>query len=91
VSQEGPARGLRSESLTGPRHELVEALRPTDKNPVGLPATLEMKSTDGKNERFTIAADDAHATHGAAIFAIATDWILPKGFRARSRGLSRFT
>ena len=31
----------------------------TDKTPVGLPATLEMKSTDGKKEKFAIAADDA--------------------------------
>jgi hypothetical protein len=30
----------------------------TDKTPVGLPATLEMKSTDGKKESFAIAADD---------------------------------
>ena len=26
---------------------------------MGLPATLEMKSTDGKKESFAIAADDA--------------------------------
>ena len=31
----------------------------TDKSPVGLPATFEMKSTSGKNATFAIAADDA--------------------------------
>jgi hypothetical protein len=31
----------------------------TDKSPVALPATLEMKSTDGKKQDFVIAADDA--------------------------------
>jgi hypothetical protein len=31
----------------------------TDKSPVGLPATLKIASTDGKQESFTIAPDDA--------------------------------
>jgi hypothetical protein len=31
----------------------------TDKSPAGLPATLEMKSADGKKEKFAIASDAA--------------------------------